>query len=154
MKAQRNVNSNKKGDESMRRVTLADVAKHSGVSKMTVSRVVTGIQCVKEETRKRVEASVAELGYKTDPMLRSLAAYRSRAASGAASRYRATLVYLDFDLDEYSLGMFEKAGVAASGLGYDLKYLRFPTAEEEQRKLSRRLWLQGIRGLLFGAGAV
>lgn len=134
----------------MRRITLADVAKRSGVSKMTVSRVVAGVQCVKEETKKRVEAAIAELGYTTDPMLRSLAAYRSRAASGDPSRYRATLAYLDFDCDDYSLEMFERANVAASAMGYELKHFKFLAGEEEQRKLSRRLWMQGIRGLLFG----
>lgn len=134
----------------MNRVTLADVAEHSGVSKMTVSRVVAEIQCVKEETRKRVKASIAALGYKADPMLRSLAAYRSRTPSGKPSRYRSTLAYLDFDVDEYSLEMFEKANRAASELGYEFKYFKFPAGEEKQHKLSRQLWMQGIRGLLFG----
>lgn len=135
---------------NMKRITLADVAKHSGVSKMTVSRVVSGVQCVKTATKKRIEASLAELGYKADPMLRSLAAYRSRATADTTSRYRSTLAYLDFDCDEYSLEMFEKASSAASVLGYDFKHFKFPAKKDEQHKLSRRLWMQGIRGLLFG----
>lgn len=134
----------------MKRITLSDVAKHCGVSKMTVSRVVTGVQCVKEDTRRRVEAAVAELGYRADPMLRSLAAYRSGGNSRKLTPYRATLAYLDFDFDAYSREMFENARVAASALGYDLKYFPFPTDEEGQHKAGHRLWMQGIRGLIFG----
>lgn len=43
--------------------TIADVAKLAGVSFKTVSRVINGDAPVGEETRKKVEAAIAELGY-------------------------------------------------------------------------------------------
>jgi len=135
----------------MKRVTLADVARHCGVSKMTVSCVVRGIQCVKEETRKRVEAAIAELGYEVDPMLRSLAIYRTRTSAGESGKYRATLAYLDCDCDSFTLAMYEKAVAEARHLGYKLEHLRLPRDEAEQQRLSQRLWMQGIRGLLFSS---
>jgi LacI family transcriptional regulator len=43
--------------------TIRDVARRAGVSAMTVSRVINHEPRVSEETRRRVEAAVVELGY-------------------------------------------------------------------------------------------
>jgi LacI family transcriptional regulator len=53
--------------------TIGDVARHAGVSPMTVSRVINGETTVREPSRKRVEASVAELGYEPNEAARRLA---------------------------------------------------------------------------------
>lgn len=131
----------------MKQISLADVAKHSGVSKMTVSRVVNGVHAVKEDTRKRVEASVAALGYKPDPMMRILRTMYHRAPTEDA---RVTLAYLDWDADKFSLYMYEKATEAADAMGYSLKYFKLSSDSDEHQKLSHRLWMQGILGLIFG----
>ncbi|MFD1049048.1 LacI family DNA-binding transcriptional regulator, partial [Kibdelosporangium lantanae] len=44
-------------------VTLVDVARHAGVSASTVSYVLSGKRSISEETRRRVEQAVTELGY-------------------------------------------------------------------------------------------
>lgn len=44
-------------------VTQKDVANLAGVSFITVSRVINGEQNVKEETRRKVQAAIEELGY-------------------------------------------------------------------------------------------
>ncbi len=44
-------------------VTQKDVAKYAGVSFITVSRVVNKEPNVKEETRKKVEQAIKEIGY-------------------------------------------------------------------------------------------
>lgn len=53
-------------------VTIKDVARISGVSYSTVSRVVNGGTGFSEETRGRVEAAVAALGYRPNTLARSL----------------------------------------------------------------------------------
>jgi len=53
--------------------TLDDVAKHAGVSSMTVSRVINGAPTVREATRRIVNAAIAELGYLPNEAARSLA---------------------------------------------------------------------------------
>lgn len=58
-------------------VTLADVAKRAGVSSSTVSYVLSGKRTISEETRRRVEEAVAELGYHPNARARALAARRS-----------------------------------------------------------------------------
>ena len=55
-----------------RRVTLHDVAEAAGVSFKTVSRVVNGEPTVASRTAARVEAAIAELGFRPDGAARSL----------------------------------------------------------------------------------
>lgn len=52
--------------------TIADVARHAGVSKMTVSRVINGSGYISQETRLRVEQAIDELGYIPNALARSL----------------------------------------------------------------------------------
>src|SRR6266516_6454058 len=54
------------------RVTLHDVANHAGVSTMTVSRVINDSPRVSLETRRRVQASIAKLGYVPNRLARGL----------------------------------------------------------------------------------
>jgi LacI family transcriptional regulator len=53
-------------------VTLKDVARLSGVSAMTVSRVINGGERVSPQTRQRVEQAIAELGYVPSRVARGL----------------------------------------------------------------------------------
>ncbi|MGY1733821.1 LacI family DNA-binding transcriptional regulator [Geodermatophilus sp. SYSU D01045] len=54
-------------------VTLEHVARAAGVSRATVSRVVTGSGPVSAETLTRVRAAAEALGYEADPVARALA---------------------------------------------------------------------------------
>lgn len=54
-------------------VTLQDVARHAGVSPMTVSRAITFAGKVKPETRERVMAAARDLNYRPNIAARSLA---------------------------------------------------------------------------------
>jgi LacI family transcriptional regulator, galactose operon repressor len=54
------------------RVTIHDVASHAGVSAMTVSRVINESPRVSADTRRRVQASIAKLGYVPNRLARSL----------------------------------------------------------------------------------
>jgi LacI family transcriptional regulator len=60
-----------------KRPTIIDVARVAGVSYQTVSRVINSKPDVSNETRKRVEAVVQELGYKPSVIARSLIQQRS-----------------------------------------------------------------------------
>lgn len=61
-----------------RGVTIMDVARASGVSYATVSRVLSGYEFVKESTRTRVLEAVERLGYVANLQARSLAGGRSQ----------------------------------------------------------------------------
>lgn len=56
-----------------RRPTINDIARLAGVSKKTVSRVINASPFVRTDTRERIEAVIAELGFAPDPQARGLA---------------------------------------------------------------------------------
>jgi LacI family transcriptional regulator len=60
-------------------VTIRDVALHSGVSTMTVSRVINDSDRVSPETRRRVERAIDELGYVPSRLARGLSRRRTGA---------------------------------------------------------------------------
>jgi LacI family transcriptional regulator len=57
--------------------TINDVARLSGVSKKTVSRVINRSPLLTDETRERVEKVIQELGYVPNPQARALALRRN-----------------------------------------------------------------------------
>src|SRR6266516_4592982 len=59
-------------------MSLEEVAKRSGVSTATVSRVLNGVDVVKNSTRSRVMKAITELKYHPNLHARSLAGGRSR----------------------------------------------------------------------------
>jgi len=61
------------------RVTIQDVASDAGVSAMTVSRVINESPRVKPDTRERVEASIAKLGYVPNRLARGLLQRKTHA---------------------------------------------------------------------------
>jgi len=82
--------------------TIADVARHAGVSPMTVSRVINGETNVREITRGVVESAIAELGYAPNEAARSLA---------GASQIVIAMLYSDPSayVSEFLLGGLEQA---------------------------------------------
>jgi len=62
---------------SRRRPTINDIARAAGVSKKTVSRVINNSPFVNGDTRGRIQAVIAELGFAPDPQARGLAFRRS-----------------------------------------------------------------------------
>lgn len=57
--------------------TINDIARLSGVSKKTVSRIINQSPLVRKDTREKVEALMREVGYVPDPLARGLAFRRS-----------------------------------------------------------------------------
>lgn len=83
----------------MSRVTLGTIAQEMGLSKFAVSRALSGKSGVSEETRRRVQAMAAELGY-----------VKPTASSRAPS---IALVFNDTDFINGELQLMVQAGVQA-----------------------------------------
>ena len=62
---------------SIKTPTINDVARVAGVSKKTVSRVINRSALLKQDTREKVEAVIADLGYVPNPQARALALRRN-----------------------------------------------------------------------------
>ncbi len=72
------MNTENNSPKKKRGVTIMDVARASGVSYATVSRVLSGYEFVRESTYNRVMEAVERLGYVANLQARSLAGGRSR----------------------------------------------------------------------------
>ncbi len=91
-------------------VTILDVAKYSGVSYSTVSRVANGYEFVKPATREKVQKAMDELGYVANLKARSLAGGRSNMIG-----------LLVFDLENsYFTEVVRGIDAEASALNYDM----------------------------------
>lgn len=62
----------------MRSLSIIEISKRAGVSTATVSRVLNGSSLVRPDTRDRVEAVIAELGYQPNLLARNLRTAESR----------------------------------------------------------------------------
>jgi DNA-binding LacI/PurR family transcriptional regulator len=128
------------------RPSLKDVARAAGVSHMTVSRVVRGERTVKATTAERVRRFIRKLGYRPDPALSALAAYRTRRRSPVAGN---VLAFLEAEATPYVDLVRSGAREEAARLGYALHAFPLPASAEGQRALSRQLFHRGVRGLLI-----
>jgi LacI family transcriptional regulator len=72
------MNNERNPPKKRHRVTIKDVARASGVSYATVSRVLNGYEFVRETTRNRVMEAVERLGYVANLQARSLVSGRSQ----------------------------------------------------------------------------
>ncbi|SDE80602.1 LacI family DNA-binding transcriptional regulator [Limimaricola pyoseonensis] len=106
-----------------RRVTLAEVAARAGVSPITVSRALRRPDTVQPETRARIDAAVAALGYVPDPAARALATGRSDVI-GVLIPSATNAVFTDV-----LSGLYE--GIAESRFDVQYGITRYDPATEE-----------------------
>ena len=128
--------------------TLRDVAADAGVSHMTVSRVLRGVEVVTPKTAERVKASIERLGYRPDPALSSLAHRRKRLAR--VREVGADIGFLDCDGSAFTASVAAAAEREAAWYGHKLERLSLPPTAEARRALSRRLAHRRIEGLIIG----
>lgn len=99
------------------KATSIDIAHLAGVSQATVSRALRGSPLVNEETRRRIEAAVQQLGYKVD-----------KNASNLRKMHTGTLALLLFEdptadeshINPFFLSMLGSITRACAQQGYDL----------------------------------
>src|SRR5688572_7630392 len=92
------------------KVTIATVARHAHVSRQTVSNVLNTPELVRDETRARVRAVIAELGYRANQAARQMRTGRSRLIA-----VRIDPVRTGFEgsvLDRFLHGLTEAAAAA------------------------------------------
>lgn len=136
----------------IRRPTLRDIASELGISRMAVSLALRGSLRISEEKRRNVRDVAERIGYRPDPMLASLAAYRHDRKPHVINSCLAWLNQWDEpealrankEFDGYWVGAKE----AAENLGYHLEEFRWPYGKSG-RRLQNILEARGIVGLLI-----
>jgi LacI family transcriptional regulator len=119
-------------------VTIHDVARHAGVSPMTVSRVINADSNVREETRVKVAASVKALRYSPNLAARSLASADAMHLGILYSNPSAAY------LSEFLLGSLEQSSLAGCQLVIE-------RCESDEAQTIARLVQGGIHGLVLPA---
>ena len=118
-----------------RRVSMRDVALRAGVSGQTVSRVVNGSPRVDPATRARVEAAMAELGYRPHRAARALRTGRTHTIGLVVS----TLATVG------NSRMLQAVADAAAQRGYALTVVTAADAARPDMRSRRKAVLVGPR---------
>lgn len=140
---------------NQRRVTLSDVAKKAGVHVTTVSLALRNHPRLPETTRQRIQAMAEEMGYRPDPLLRALVAYRGKIIE---RRNTPTLAYvtnwntrLGWKKATAHPDFYEGAEEMANQLGYHLEHFWLSEPGQTQGRLSRMLYARGINGVIIAS---
>lgn len=121
------------------RATIFDVARVSGVSHATVSRVVNGRQNVRDETRQRVEAAMRDLGYVAHVSARALASGRTQVIG---------LLAQEVD-NAFFTAVIGGVDQQASAQGYDFLVCTTHARREKEAEYVARLSRGMVDGLLI-----
>ena len=134
-------------------ITIKTIAAAAGVSNPTVSRALRNDPRISIATRERVQEIAQKLGYRPDPAMSALVAYRQRVQPTGNYGKLAILnawgvpeEKLLFYIKQQLVGIRERAGQ----LGYQTEMFDVPADIPAQKRLSRALAARGIRGILVG----
>lgn len=121
-----------------RRPSMGDVADRAGVSYQTVSRVLNEPEIVRPETRERVQAAIAELGYT-----------RNRAARALKTSRSSLIGVLTDDLSLFGPAETTTAiEAAAREAGYSVVLTSMPPDPRAARQVGGELLGSGVEGIL------
>lgn len=115
---------------AQRSATIQDVARQAGVSRQTVSNVVNSPHIVREETRERVRAAIADLGYSPDAAARRLRTGRSSTIGIHLDPYAGGISGVV--LDRFVHALTDRAG--DRGMRIQLYAARTPEQEIERMR--------------------
>jgi len=121
-------------------VTIHDVARHAGVSPMTVSRVINAETNVRDETRARVNASIKALRFSPNKAARSLAS--AETVHIGILYASSTAAYLS----QLMLGSLEQSSLSGAQL-----VMEQCEDLESERKAIQRLIAGGVDGVILPA---
>lgn len=133
-------------------VTMAQLADELGLSLMTVSRALRGLNVVSKRTRERVTECARRMGYSPNPALSALVAYRQsvRPPSG----YSQLAFVTNFSQRNASRWAYARAfheGAVERGREFGYEVVEFALREHghSQKQASSILYNRGIRGLII-----
>jgi LacI family transcriptional regulator len=137
------------------RVTMADVAAKAGVHVTTVSLALRNHPSLPLRTRERLQRLALKMGYRPDPALSALIAYRH---GRSLRKDTETLAYVTHWNTAWGWkqhpahnAFFEGAGEKATALGFKLEHFWLGEPGLTHPRMSRILHSRGITGLILAS---
>lgn len=138
---------------SPRRTTQKDVATLAGVHYSVVCRALQNHPSIPATTRERVRKIADELGYRPDPALSALAAYRSSlrppAFQGQLAWLSSSAPGVKWSVTDVFLEYMKSAQAQATRHGYDLLDYDLGSPAMTPRRLASIMKARNVRGILI-----
>ncbi len=131
------------------RWTQRELARRLGVSQATVSRVLAKGGRHSEETRRQIMEKAGEIGYRPDPALLSLSAYRWKRRP-ATKESLAWFGGLPPAASGYEPLLFQAARARAELMGYGMEYFWEYEPGYSPKRYAQIFSARGIAGVAFG----
>lgn len=139
----------------MRRITLADIAEKAGYHPTTISMALRNHPRLPAATTKKIQDLAAEMGYRPDPALGALVAYRRNASPKQQAAPIAYVTYWDSEWGwKESIphrNFYEGAVERASQLGYKIDHFWLGQPGLSHERINEILLARGIRGLIIAS---
>jgi LacI family transcriptional regulator len=143
---------------SARPVTLQDIARRAGVSKMTVSLALRGHPHAAAATRDRLRRLATTMGYRPNPLI---SANMAQLRAGRRSAYAGTIAFsgagaspVGMTADSQQRRVYLGAQRRAEALGYHIEWFALDDPGLDGRRLSEILKARGILGAILAANRV
>jgi LacI family transcriptional regulator len=135
------------------RISQRDIARHLGVHVTTVSLALRRHPSIPVKTRERVEEAARNLGYRPDPALTALMAYRRRAAPASSGLVLGYLTYWpgcdDWRKYPALARFFQGAQKRATDLGYKLEHIWLRRPGITLKRWNQILRARNLAGLIL-----
>lgn len=132
------------------RITQRELARKLGLSQATVSRALAGGARHAPGTCRRILEAAEALGYRPDPVLACLSAYRRTRRPSGRGAVLAWFGAAPAGEPSYELSLFRAARRRAEALGYGLEYHWERRPGYSPRGFERIFAARGVAGLIFG----
>ncbi len=126
---------------SNRRITYKDIARRAGVTAASVCLALQNSQRVSERTRSRIHALAKEMGYRPNPELSALVAYRLRSRPAG---FR-SVIALAGEREAYGKQNLRLMKARAGELGYQVEFMPVEEPMSDWPKVLKVLSARGVR---------
>lgn len=138
-----------------RPVTLEDIARRGGVSKMTVSLALRGHPHASVATRERLRKLAQEMGYRPNPLI---VANMAHLRAGRRTTFAGTIAFMGIgrspehaSVNSQTRRVYFGAQRRAETLGYRLEWFAVGSEAPGGRRLGEIFRARGITGVILGA---
>ncbi|EDY84503.1 hypothetical protein VDG1235_4134 [Verrucomicrobiia bacterium DG1235] len=138
-----------------KRITLADIAEKAGYHPTTISMALRNHPRLPAATTEKIQALAKEMGYRPDPALGALVAYRRNSSPKQQAAPLAYVTYWDTEwgwkTSDAHLTFHEGAVARAEQLGYKVDHFWLGNPDLSHERINEILLTRGIRGLIIAS---